>query len=164
MIYADKVTWMRGTLETTNTAHPTAKSVLFVHRGTAILRFERPANMAVVSPTARVELGTGGTIYQGSVFAQGLVLDPDVKLTHVPFEYWDWVLPAKPLPGCVMPAGIGKYMAAFGYQNGRGVPVSAPHGPQNRFVPASTQGFHPPVSLAPGVHEEASGSTWTAPE
>jgi len=166
-LYVDKVTWMRGTLETTNATHPTSKSVLFVYRGTTVLRFERTANMAVVAPAARVEFGTGGTIYQGSVFAQGLVLDPDVRLTYLPFSYWDWVLPAKPLPGCVMPAGIGKYMAAFGYQNGRGIPLTTPHGPRNRFVPASARGLFPPTTLASGLHEQAvwvdmpaTGVTW----
>jgi hypothetical protein len=158
VLYVDKVTWMRGKIETTVPSIPTAKSVLFVHRGTTNVRFETSANMAIVSPNARIELATGGTVYQGSVFAKGLLLEPDVKLTYVPFEYWNFILPPRPTVSCVMPSGRGQHVAAFGYTNGRTVALQVPLGAANRLEPNSPGPYGPiapPTTFEPGSHERA---------
>jgi hypothetical protein len=156
VLYVDKVTWMRGKVETTVPSIPTSKSVLFVHRGTTTVRFETSANMAIVSPNARIELATGGTIYQGSVFAKGLLLEPDVKLTYVPFEYWNFILPPRPTVSCVMPSGRGQHVAAFGYTNGRPVSLQVPLGPLNRVEPNGPGPYGPltpPTTFESGSHD-----------
>src|SRR5690606_16682573 len=70
-----------------------AEGLMLVYMGTQDIKFERSMGMALIAPHAKVTLSTGGLPHFGSVYAQGISLDPQVVLTTVPFKYWDWVLP-----------------------------------------------------------------------
>lgn len=158
MIYIDAFSAFRGNVIGVN-GDP-AESLLLVHRGTGVARMERTAPMALVAPLANIELGTGGVTHRGSVYAKGISLDPDVKMIHVPFKYWDWREPVTPTVSCVFPSGRGEYSVAFGYSNPQAVPLPAPLGLFNQLTPDPGPPS-PPTSLLPGDHERAFWATMT---
>jgi|GEM_PF-2224547 len=158
IIYLDAFSAFRGSVIGVN-GDP-AESLLLVYRGTATARMERTAPMALVAPLANIEFGTGGVTHRGSFYAQGISLDPDVKLVHVPFKYWNWREPPTPIVSCVFPSGRGKYSVAFGYQNPSLAALSAPLGLTNRLTPGPASPS-PPISLLPGVHDRTFWATMT---
>jgi len=162
VIYVDNVLAWRGT-----TVAGATDSLLLVYQGTQSIKFEQKLAMAVVAPKATVTLATGGLTHAGSLYAKGISLDPDVRFNYVPFKYWDWVLPPKPIAECVYPAGAGTYMAVFGYENGRGVEISVPVGSTNFFTPPSPRQISV-SAFKPGRHKKvvwadmpSTGITWT---
>ncbi len=167
VLYADQVSVFRGDIVTT-TAESTAESTLLVHRGTNTIRLERSANLAIVAPHATVELATGGAQYRGSLYAKGVHLEPDVRLTYVPFKYWAWILPPKPVVSCVFSAGRGTWTAVFGYQSRPNATVEIPAGTRNFLSPDPGPQFPPITRFSAGGVAEAlwvpmptSGVTWT---
>jgi hypothetical protein len=115
VLYLDAFSAFRG--KVTTTGPDAATKLLVVHRGTAKIRIEKSAPMALIAPSALVELATGGVTHRGTVFAKGISLDPDVKMVYVPFAHWDWLEPVTPYVSCVFSTGRGTYAAAFGYRN-----------------------------------------------
>lgn len=167
VLYADQISAFRGTIATT-TSESTAESLLLVHRGTNTLRLESSANLAIVAPKATVELATGGAQYRGSLYAKGVHLEPDVRLTYVPFKYWAWILPPKPEVSCVFPSGRGAWTAAFGYANRPNATVDIPAGARNFLSPNPGPQFPPITRFLPGEVARAlwvpmpeAGVSWT---
>lgn len=153
IIYTDAFSAFRSTVIGLN-GDP-SENLLLVYRGASSVRIERPALMALVAPDANVEFGTGGVTHRGSYYAKGISLDPDVKVVHVPFKYWDWLEPPTPTVSCVLPTGRGKYAVAFGYQNPLTATVTAPLGTTNHLLPDPGSPHSPPTTLLPGGHERA---------
>ncbi len=165
VIYVDQFSAFRGSIESNA---DTAEATVFIYTGTNLARFESSVGLTLIAPHATVELATGGTLYRGSVFAQGVQLEPDVKLQHIPFEHWDGLLPPKPFVSCVMPSGRGHFVAAFGYDNGRTSVLSIAPGPDNRFNPEPGSLHVPPSTFQPGHQDRVAwvpmpetGITWT---
>jgi len=165
-LYVDDVRAFRGRVVTSTQS--TSESLLLVHKGTSALRLERSADMAIVAPKATVELATGGARYRGSVYAKGIQIEPDVAVTYVPFEYWSWILPPRPVVSCVFSSGRGQWVAAFGYENRPNASVDIPAGPRNFLTPNPGSSFAPITRFLPGKVNEAlwvpmpeTGVTWT---
>jgi hypothetical protein len=165
VLYLDAFSAFRG--KVTTTGPDPATKLLIVHRGTAKVRIEKSAPMALVAPNATVELATGGVTHRGSVFAKGISLDPDVKMVYVPFAHWDWLEPVTPYVSCVLPTGRGTYAAAFGYTSLATTPVNVPVGPQNGIAPVPIAPVAPLTQFLAGTHDKTlwlpmtTSASWT---
>lgn len=142
--------------------------VMLGYLGTTLLALEKPFSGTVVAPNSRVRLAVGGTPHRGTVFAKEVELDPDVKLTFVPFANWAAVgIDVTPRFECYQARSDGKVAAIFGYSNPTSVPVTVPIGADNKFTTGAADRGQPSAFL-PGSYSRAfavaysSGSlSWT---
>ncbi len=166
VIYTDSVTALRGTIEALD--GETASSLLLVYTGHQELRLEGASSLAIVAPSAKVTLATGGTRHQGSVYARAVGVEPDVQWTYVPFEYWNWILPPKPFVSCIYPSGRGTFAAAFGYEARPHSEITIEAGEFNYFNPDPGSAYPPVTQFQEGRVEKArwipmgaGGLSWT---
>ncbi len=138
--------------------------LMIVYLGAASPALDRSFSGTLVAPNAFVRLGVGGSPYTGAVFAQSVLLDPDVRFTLRPFSGWNQItFDVEPRFDCVERRPNGAFVGHFGYRNPRGTNVSIPLGPNNRFVPG-VENRQQPTLFKSGTWSKQFAVTWVTHE
>src|SRR5262249_19508969 len=109
--------------------------LLIAYLGSASPALDRSFDGTLIAPNSSVRLGVGAPPYTGAVFAQSLLLDPDVRFTLRRFAGWSGMsFNVEPRFNCVEQQG-SSFIGHFGYRNSGNSAVGIPVGPNNRFTP-----------------------------
>lgn len=139
--------------------------LLVGYAGTDSIALETPFTGTFAAPDATVRLAVGATSHTGAFFAKNLQLDPDVKVTRLPFAGWSgFQFDVVPRFECVQTAPNGTKVATFGYFNPNATRQIVPVGTANKFSLTPDDRRQPTTFLA-GSHASnfAIGYTGTAP-
>jgi len=149
----------------------TPDNLMLVYLGTAATAIETTFQGTFVAPNAAVRFGVGGAPHVGSIFANSILLDPDVKFTQRAFAHWDLVsfdAGITPTLNCVTQLDSATYGAVFGYTNTTGANVTLGAGSHNLFAPGDVDRGQP-ILFVPGqvpianiqTFSPSSQLTWT---
>ncbi|MES1183828.1 MAG: DNRLRE domain-containing protein [Myxococcales bacterium] len=139
--------------------------LLVGYAGTDSIALETPFTGTFVAPDATVRLAVGATSHTGAFFAKNLQLDPDVRVTRLPFAGWSgFQFDVVPRFECVQTAPNGTKVATFGYFNPNATRQVVPVGTTNKFSIAPVD-RRQPTTFLPGAQSAnfAIGYTSTAP-
>jgi serine protease len=139
--------------------------LLVGYAGADSIALETPFTGTFVAPDATVRLAVGATSHTGAFFSKNLQLDPEVRVTRLPFAGWSgFQFDVVPRFECVQTAPNGTKVATFGYFNPNATRQVVPVGTTNTFSIAPND-RRQPTTFLPGAHGAnfAVAYTGTAP-